>query len=83
MEVTKEDGQLSEVIAIYEPNQTDSDGCVTLQTLIDPRNKVSIPIKQQAKKVELNKLKQNLLKHLPKIVKVDDENQVSLLKSST
>ena len=30
MEVTKEDGQLSEVIAIYEPNQTDSDGCVTL-----------------------------------------------------
>ena len=46
MEVTKEDGQLSEVIAIYEPNQTDSDSCVTLQTLIDPRNKVSIPIKQ-------------------------------------
>lgn len=30
MEVAKEDGQLSEVIAIYEPNQTDSDGCVTL-----------------------------------------------------
>lgn len=30
IEVTKEDGQLSEVIAIYEPNQTDSDGCVTL-----------------------------------------------------
>ena len=39
--------------------------------MTDTKNKVTIPLKKHSKKVTIEDLKTNLLKHLPKIVSVN------------
>ena len=63
-----------EVIAIYENNKNPSElseGQVIVQTMTDTKNKVTIPLKKHNKKIAIEDLKTNLLKHLPKIVYVN------------
>ena len=63
-----------EVIAIYENNKNPSElseGQVIVQTMTETKNKVTIPLKKHSKKVTIEELKTNLLKHLPKIVHVN------------
>lgn len=70
-----------EVIAIYENYENPSElseGKVVLQTITSSKNKVTIPIKKHKKKVSLEDLKANLLKHLPRIVYVDKTGHVAL-----
>ena len=46
--------------------------------MTEPLNKVTIPMKSNLKKASLEELKANLLKHLPRIVRVDEAGCVAL-----
>ena len=59
-----------------------SKGQVILRSAKEAKNKVQIPIKQQgAKNVSIKDLTQNLRKYLPKIVFLDKDGYVQLVKT--
>lgn len=73
-----EGGQV-EVIVVFEYDGVDlSSGNVTVQTVRNPLNKVSIPLKKQASDAKLADIKLNLLKHLPRVICVNEQNHVYL-----
>lgn len=69
------------MIAIYQNREEPADlskGNVVLQTLTARKNQVTVPMKRHSRKVNINDLKANLLKHLPCIVFVDKQGNVAL-----
>ena len=81
---SEEDSALErEVIAIYQrAGQIDGQQgqIVALQTMTEPKNTVTIPLKMSQKKPKIAELKANLSKHLPRIVLVDVQGNVALSK---
>ena len=75
---------LTEVIAIYDQEKGDKVcSTVRIQLLVDPVNQVSIPLKKQASKAKLAELKLNLAKHLPRVVRVNQKNEVYLTEQAS